>query len=182
MENQTPEQKVLAHLSKGGVHLVKKEGAIAYMPTLYTQLLAAQAEFPKIKKDATNPFFKNKYASLDGILETVLPIMHKHGLFIIQSPINDGERVGVETVIHHSKTEANISGRFTVILAKNDPQGAGSAITYCRRYALTAMLGLNVEEDDDGNTASNQIAPRPAQSQVAQPGPGGVQPAPMIRR
>lgn len=126
--------------------------------TLYTQLLAAQLEFPKIKKDATNPFFKNKYASLDGILETVLPILHKHGLFIIQNPTNLGDRVGVNTDIYHRNGES-IGSSFTVTLAKNDPQGAGSAITYCRRYALTAMLGLNVEEDDDGNTASNQTAP-----------------------
>lgn len=132
--------------------------------TLYTQLLAAQLEFPKIKKDATNPFFKNKYASLDGILETVLPILHKNALVLIQNPINDGDRVGVHTQIFHATTPdgACVESKFTVTLAKNDPQGAGSAITYCRRYALTSMLGLNVEEDDDGNTASatNQ---RPAQ-------------------
>lgn len=126
--------------------------------TLYTQLLAAQLEFPKIKKDATNPFFKNKYASLDGILETVLPILHKHGLFIIQSPINMMDKVGVQTDIFYTDGDF-LTSSFTVTLAKNDPQGAGSAITYCRRYALTAMLGLNVEEDDDGNTASNQTAP-----------------------
>lgn len=144
--------------------------------TLYTQLLAAQAEFPKIKKEATNPFFKNKYASLDGILETVLPILHKHSLFLVQNPINDGDRVGVRTQICHTNGDM-IESEFTVTLAKNDPQGAGSAITYCRRYALTSMLGLNVEEDDDGNTASatNQ---RPAQQQT-QP---VTNPAPAIRR
>jgi hypothetical protein len=146
--------------------------------TLYTQLLAAQLEFPKIKKDATNPFFKNKYASLDGILETVLPILHKHGLFIIQNPINDGDRVGVRTDIYHSKGGEFLTDKFTVVLAKNDPQGAGSAITYCRRYAITAMLGLNVEEDDDGNTAS--ATPRPA-AQPAQPTTNTTNPAPIRR-
>lgn len=131
--------------------------------TLYTQLLAAQLEFPKIKKDSANPFFKNKYASLDGILETVLPILHKHGLFLVQNPINEGDRVGIHSQIFHTSGDF-IESKFTVTLAKNDPQGAGSAITYCRRYAITAMLGLNVEEDDDGNTAS--ATPRPAQNPV----------------
>lgn len=129
--------------------------------TLYTQLLAAQLEFPKIKKDATNPFFKNKYASLDGILEDILPILHKHGLFLVQKPINDGDRVGVATDIYHTSGES-ISSSFTMVLAKNDPQGAGSAISYARRYSLVSMLGLNLD-DDDGNTASNQTVQRPAQ-------------------
>jgi hypothetical protein len=94
----------------------------------------------------------------------VLPILHKHGLILVQNPINDGDRIGVETVIYHSSGDS-IDSRFTVSLTKNDPQGAGSAITYCRRYALTSMLGLNVEEDDDANTASGNIQQRPAQPQ-----------------
>lgn len=47
---------------------------------------------------------------------------------------------------------------FVMPLAKADPQGAGSAITYARRYALVSMLGLNVDEDDDGNHASNKVS------------------------
>lgn len=147
--------------------------------TLYTQLLAAQLEFPKIKKDATNPFFKNKYASLDGMLEVVLPILHKNALVLVQNPINDGDRIGIHTQIFHTDGDF-IESKFTVTLAKNDPQGAGSAITYCRRYALTAMLGLNVEEDDDANTASgNHQAQqaRPAQT-LQSPTPTGA-PAPL---
>lgn len=123
--------------------------------TLYTQLLAAQIDFPKIKKDATNPFFKNRYASLDGILEDILPILHKHGLFLVQNPITEGERIGVHTQIYHSSGEC-IESSFTMVLAKNDPQGAGSAISYARRYSIVSMLGLNLD-DDDGNNASNQV-------------------------
>jgi len=147
--------------------------------TLYTQLLAAQLEFPKIKKDATNPFFKNRYASLDGILEEVLPILHKHGLFVIQNPINIGDRVGVATDIYHTSGES-ISSSFTMVLAKNDPQGAGSAISYARRYSLVSMLGLNLD-DDDANTASGntqQRVPQTAQP-FTRPSPGGVLPPPL---
>lgn len=123
--------------------------------TLHTALLKAQKEFPLIKKEDSNPFFKSKYAGLPSILEVVLPILNKHGIILIQSPINEGDRVGVRTII--SNANGDISSEFTMALSKNDPQGAGSAITYARRYALVSMLGLNVDEDDDGNEASNKV-------------------------
>lgn len=121
--------------------------------TLYTALLKSQTEFPNVKRSANNPFFKSKYASLDAILEVVTPILNKNGLFISQSPISEESRIGVGTSIIY-KDGSSIQGKFTMTLAKNDPQGAGSAITYARRYALVAMLGLNVEDDDDANHAS----------------------------
>jgi len=148
--------------------------------TLYTQLLAAQLEFPAIKKSATNPFFKNKYANLDAILEVVLPILHKNALFLVQNPINDGDRIGVETTIFHS-SGSFIGSKFTMTLAKNDPQGAGSAITYARRYALVAMLGLNVEDDDDGNTASDNTTPAQPKTTNNQT-PQSEAPRPAVRR
>lgn len=123
--------------------------------TLYTALLKAQKEFPLIKKEDSNPFFKSKYAGLPSILEVVLPILNKHGIVLVQAPINELERVGVRTTLSHVSGEIN--SEFTMALSKNDPQGAGSAITYARRYALVSMLGLNVDEDDDGNSASGQI-------------------------
>lgn len=123
--------------------------------TLYTALLKAQREFPLIKKEDSNPFFKSKYAGLPSILEVVLPILNKHGIVLVQAPINELERVGVRTTLSHVNGEIN--SEFTMALSKNDPQGAGSAITYARRYALVSMLGLNVDEDDDGNSASGQV-------------------------
>lgn len=122
---------------------------------IHTALLKAQIEFPLIRKTDANPFFKSKYAGLPSILEVVLPILHKHGLIISQSPVsNKEEGVGVHTSIVYAKTGEILQGSFLLPLAKNDPQGAGSAITYARRYALVSMLGLNVDEDDDGNEAS----------------------------
>lgn len=126
--------------------------------TIYTALLKAQSEFPNIKKSETNPFFKNKYAGLESILEVILPILHGNELFIVQSPISEGERVGVSTTIYHVDGES-ITSQFTMTLAKNDPQGAGSAITYAKRYALIGMLGLNLETDDDANVGSNLSEP-----------------------
>lgn len=121
---------------------------------IHTALLKAQKEFPLIKKTDANPFFKSKYAGLPSILEVILPILQKYDLLLFQSPVSNGERVGVKTIITYAPTGEQATGEFTMNLAKNDPQGAGSAITYARRYAIVSILGLNVEDDDDGNSAS----------------------------
>lgn len=128
--------------------------------TLHKALAKAQSEFPLVKKEDSNPFFKSRYAGLPSVLEVALPVLHKNGLYLSQSPINDGERVGVKTRITHAESGEMLEDSFTVTLSKNDPQGAGSAITYCRRYSLVSMLGLNVDEDDDGNLATNLKAPK----------------------
>lgn len=125
--------------------------------TIHEAMLAAQMDFPLIKKTDKNPFFKSNYAGLPSILEVVLPIIHSHGLYICQSPVAEDGKVGVHTVISDGAGN-QIKGSFTLPLAKNDPQGAGSAITYARRYALVSMLGLNVDEDDDANHASGNVA------------------------
>ena len=128
------------------------------MKTIYQALLKAQSEFPSVKKESTNPFFKNKYAGLESILEVILPILHENGLFIVQSPISEGDRVGVQTSIFSENGE-EIKSSFTMALSKNDPQGAGSAVTYAKRYALIGMLGLNLESDDDANAGSGLSEP-----------------------
>lgn len=121
------------------------------METLHKALAKAQSEFKTIKKDSTAKAgaFSYNYASLDSILDQVLPILHKNGLYVSQSPINDAERVGVETKIIHADTGDSLEGKFTIALDKNTPQGAGIAITYAKRYAIQSMLGLNFEDDTD---------------------------------
>lgn len=123
---------------------------------IHTSFAKAQSEFPKVNKEANNPFFKNKYASLDNILEVVLPILHKNGLYLTQGPVSDERGVGVNTSVTHVVSGDSIENVFTLPLAKQDPQGAGSAITYARRYALQSILGLNFEDDDDANVASKK--------------------------
>jgi hypothetical protein len=122
-------------------------------------LVAAQAELGGIHKDATNPHFRNRYASLDGIMAVVRPGLAKHGLAVVQgvtSPIETQagtlHAVAVVTRIVHTSGEW-IESRVIVPLAKLDPQGAGAAVTYGRRYALSALLALATEEDDDGESA-----------------------------
>ena len=115
-------------------------------------LCAFQAEVANVKKTSDNPFFKSKYAKLEDILNEYRPIQTKHGLFISQSPVSDANgRVGVVTGIYHTSGEYKISEPFYLTLTKNDPQGAGSGITYARRYSLAAEIGIQ-QEDDDGET------------------------------
>lgn len=128
--------------------------------TLHEALAKAQSEMPLVKKTENNPFFKSKYAGLPSVLEVVLPVLHNNGLYLSQSPVTEGERIGVKTTITHAESGDSLESSFTMQLSKNDPQGAGSAITYARRYALVSMLGLNVDEDDDGNLATNLKAPK----------------------
>jgi len=102
----------------------------------------------KIKKTETNPFFKSKYADLSGILDVIKEPLIECELSIVQFPKG---KYGLETMIMHSSGEW-ITGEFEMKPTKDDPQNAGSVITYQRRYALGAILGLNIDKDDDGNS------------------------------
>ena len=115
-------------------------------------LVTFQGEVENIKKDANNPFFKSKYASLANILDGIREPLSKHGLSFCQFPSGDGE---LTTILMHSSGEY-LCDTFKMSPVKNDPQALGSAITYARRYTLAAVLGLNVQEDDDGNAASGK--------------------------
>lgn len=122
--------------------------------TIHQAFAKAQSEMPVVKKEDKNPFFKSKYAGLPSVLEAVLPILHNNNFYVTQIPFSDGERIGVETIFTYTETGESITGKLSVNLSKNDPQGAGSAITYTRRYMIVSMLGLNVDIDDDANLAS----------------------------
>lgn len=117
----------------------------------------AQAEMGGAKKAENNPFFKSKYADLKEVVKAVKEPFANNGLSYTQFPIENNGRIGVETILMHSSGEY-ITNSFTVNLSKQDAQGAGSAITYCRRYALQAIAGIP-SEDDDGNAASQNNQP-----------------------
>lgn len=117
----------------------------------------AQSEMGGAHKGANNPFFKSKYADLGAVIEAVKEPFASNGLSYVQFPIENNERVGIETILMHKSGEW-LSNEFTVRLTKQDAQGAGSAITYCRRYGLQAVAGIP-SEDDDGNAASKSKSP-----------------------
>lgn len=122
---------------------------------------AAQADMSGAKKKAANPFFKSKYADLNSVVDAVRIPFAENGLSYSQFPIMEDGRVGVETILMHSSGEW-ISSKLVLPMAKQDPQAAGSAITYARRYALQAIAGIPAE-DDDGNAATRS-QPRQQQS------------------
>lgn len=122
------------------------------MKNIYKAISEFQSKCPLIKKDADNPFYKSKYAPLDSILPIITPILKEVGLVIVQIP-NENTLV---TKIVHLETGEVVEGSASLILDKQTAQGQGSAITYMRRYAIVSMLGLNTEEDDDGNKAENK--------------------------
>ena len=128
-------------------------------------LSRAQAEMHAAKFNAVNPFLKNNYADLGSIIDTAKPTLGKYGLAVTQHPFNDGDRVGVETVLTHASGEW-ISSSLSLPLAeekgKSGAQVAGSIITYLRRYTLSAVLGMYSDEDTDGNSE-----PKPAEAKPA---------------
>ena len=112
-----------------------------------------QGEVSNPSNTATNPFFKSKYAPLDTVLNTVRPILSKNGLSVVQAPSGDGESIIVATTLIHESGEWIEFPELVLKADKATAQGAGSAITYARRYALSAILGISSEDDDDGNSA-----------------------------
>jgi hypothetical protein len=110
-------------------------------------LIQAHAEMKEVKKNAENPFTKSEYADLKAVLEVIRPILSAHGLALVQFPsFRDGCVYLVSRLIHSSgqwfEEEASAGA-----LAP-DPQKAGSAITYLRRYSAMAICGIASEDDD----------------------------------
>lgn len=142
---------------------------------LLAALLAVQAEAPPLKKSAENPHFRSKFAPLDKIVETINPILHKHGLVWSTLPGHDEYGPALTYRLAHAESGEVLEGTMPLLLSKQDAQGQGSAITYARRYALCAVLNLVAEDDDDGARAatsraqtgeSNGRAGRPSEKQV----------------
>lgn len=111
-------------------------------------LLLFQTKMEAISKDSTNPFFKSKYCSLSNILEHIQLPLAEAGLCFSQLPDDNS----LTTILIHAESGEFLEASYIMPVAKqNDPQAVGSSITYARRYALGAILGLNIEEDDDAN-------------------------------
>lgn len=130
------------------------------------------ASVGKIAKTANNPFFKSKYAPLPEILEAIAePLLQSNLVF---SQIPDGDCLC--TILMHTESGEWISGCYSMHPVKNDPQSIGSAITYARRYALGAILGLNIDKDDDGNQGSGKTPNKPQEKPPVAP-PASEKPA-----
>jgi len=121
-------------------------------------ILEAQKEIRKAIKGSANPYFKSKYADLEAVIDAVKEPLNKHGIAFLQAVNQVGDdngRVAIETVLLHEGGQYMTSKTPVYCTKPNDSQALGSGITYSKRYALQAMLGLP-SEDDDGNAASKK--------------------------
>jgi len=114
---------------------------------LAASLCKAQAEMGGAVKDSKNPFFKSDYADLTSVIKAIKEPFANHGLSYTQFPTNDDGRIGVSTLLMHESGEY-LEHSYTLPTTKADPQAAGSAITYARRYALQSIAGIPTADDD----------------------------------
>jgi len=130
---------------------------------------AAQAELPALKLDASNEFAGTRYSSIKHVMETVKPVLKKNGLALLQPITNDGDRIGVETVLLHESGEwISVIGCMALQAEKGKGfmQVAGSAVSYLRRYGIISTLGLYADEDEHaGMPQVNKRAAAPQQAQ-----------------
>ena len=123
------------------------------------ELAKALAKFQSEIKDPSKSGKANygKYVTLDELLESIRPVLSQNGLSFLQFPGGDGQLITITTVLLHSSGEWIESEPFTLKSQKVDPQGAASAVTYGRRYSLSAILGVAWDTDDDGQASSHAI-------------------------
>lgn len=104
----------------------------------------------KVKTQAGE--YKFRYATLDNIIAATFPALHANGLVLLQLPVMSGRGLVLISRLMHESGEFIESG--LPLQGGSDPKALGSAITYARRYAASALLGVAVEDDDDAGAAS----------------------------
>lgn len=125
------------------------------MKNIATALLKAQSEMITPKKNSVNPFFKNKYSSLNDVLSAVVPALNNNGIVLLQPLVNIEGKNYVKTVLMHESGETFESLAEIFCTKQNDAQAYGSGISYARRYSVSSICGIG-SEDDDGQKAVQQ--------------------------
>ena len=142
---------------------------------LYQRLLAAKQNFGTIVKNKVNPRFKSKYTDLDTIIAAIEPALNAEGLLLVgicQPMSNDAWVIGYRLV---NKDNPDDKTEQTIPTKDFDPQKQGGAITYLRRYVLGLMFNLTTEEDDEGNSVSEQLKASDTQTTQKRGGAGAGQ-------
>lgn len=129
---------------------------------LATALAKAQGELENANKNSLNPHYKNRYADLAEVLNTVRPVLARHGLSVVQTIAYQDGLVSVTTILMHSSGQY-LGDTASAPVPRLDPQGVGVATTYLRRYSLAAFTGV-AQEDLDG-----EIQQKPAKPEKPQP-------------
>ena len=114
-------------------------------------LLGAQKDVGHPTRNAVNPHFRNQYADLTSVIDTVTPVFNEHGITVTQFLV--GSQL-VTQLLHESGEYLRSSVELP--LDRKGPQAFGSALTYLRRYTLQAIAGVNAENDDDAEGATSR--------------------------
>jgi hypothetical protein len=126
---------------------------------LYEALARAQAKVENAKRGTTNPHFNKTYADLATVWDTIREPLTSEGLSVLQLPCEaPAGMVGLRTIIGHSSGQTVESQFFLALKKADNPQDAGSCLTYMKRYALMGVAGI-APEDDDGNAAAGKPSP-----------------------
>jgi hypothetical protein len=118
---------------------------------LFTALSKAQGKIQSASKDKINPFHKSKYADLSNVWDACREPLSENGLSVVQLPQTQSDGISLISILGHASGQW-IKSEVHIPLIKNDPQTVGAAITYYRRYSLSALVGI-APDDDDGEKA-----------------------------
>jgi hypothetical protein len=145
-------------------------------------MLKVQTELRPVLKDAKNPFTGSHYATLHSVMEACRDVLISNGIWLCQYPVPvESGHMGLTTRLTHAESGQWQASLAVVPLPKADPQGYGSCLTYARRYALTAMLGM-VAGDDDGEGAKITPQKQKRKNAVKQAPPDSMpEPSPQSR-
>ena len=122
---------------------------------LSKSLVETQKELKQPLKDAKNPFFKSEYVPLENVAEAITQTATKYGLAFSQyATTTESGNVSVGTIVFHESGEYIEYPPLILKPENTKPQSIGSAITYAKRYALSAIFGITSDKDDDGNKAN----------------------------
>ena len=138
-----------------------------------------QAAITSVKKEADNPFFHAKYADLDSVWDMLRKPLTENGLAVTQTTETSEDKLFLLTTLFHTSGQW-MNTQYPIVpmkqrarddgggwIASDDPQSLGSAITYARRYSLSALLGVSSgEPDDDGEKAMARDKPQQAGKQT----------------
>lgn len=124
-------------------------------------LVETQKELKQPLKDAKNPFFKSEYVPLENVTEAITESATKHGLAFSQyATTTETGNVSVGTIVFHESGEFIEYPPLILKPENTKPQSIGSAITYAKRYSLSAVFGITSDKDDDGNKANRNGEPQ----------------------
>jgi hypothetical protein len=124
---------------------------------LAAALSKAQGEMQAAIKDKINPFYKSSYADLGSVWDAARPVLSKYGLCVMQTTelLSDRNQIVMVTTLAHTSGQW-VKSYLPLNPSKNDSQGIGAAITYLRRYSLSAIVGVVCDDDDDGETSAGR--------------------------